>query len=37
VDEAGIEANYGIIGHTPNCATPVDHLVASIPTAAPRW
>lgn len=20
----GIEANYGIIGHTPNCATPVD-------------
>lgn len=23
----GIEANYGIIGHTPNCATPVDYLV----------
>ncbi|HMG91367.1 MAG TPA: DUF5107 domain-containing protein, partial [Chryseolinea sp.] len=22
----GIEANYGIIGHTPNCATPVDFL-----------
>jgi tetratricopeptide (TPR) repeat protein len=22
----GIEANYGIIGHTPNCATPVDYL-----------
>ena len=21
----GIEANYGIIGHTPNCATPVDY------------
>lgn len=24
----GIEANYGIIGHTPNCATPVDYQVA---------
>ncbi|MFN7828660.1 MAG: DUF5107 domain-containing protein [Acidobacteriota bacterium] len=23
----GIEANYGIIGHTPNTATPVDYLV----------
>ncbi|MBL7863916.1 MAG: DUF5107 domain-containing protein [Cyclobacteriaceae bacterium] len=23
----GIEANYGIIGHTPNCSTPVDYLV----------
>jgi hypothetical protein len=22
----GIESNYGIIGHTPNCATPVDYL-----------
>lgn len=22
----GIEANYGIIGHTPNCATPVNYL-----------
>ena len=22
----GIEANYGIIGHTPNCATPMDYL-----------
>lgn len=22
----GIEFNYGIIGHTPNCATPVDYL-----------
>jgi Tfp pilus assembly protein PilF len=22
----GIEANYGIMGHTPNCATPVDYL-----------
>lgn len=21
----GIEANYGIIGHTPNCATPIDY------------
>ncbi len=23
----GIEANYGIIGHTPGCATPVDYTV----------
>jgi len=23
----GIEANYGIIGHTPNCATPVDYIM----------
>jgi Tfp pilus assembly protein PilF len=23
----GIEANYGIIGHTPNCATPVDYAL----------
>ena len=22
----GIEANYGIMGHTPNCATPVDYI-----------
>ncbi len=22
----GLEANYGIIGHTPNCATPVDYF-----------
>jgi hypothetical protein len=22
----GLEANYGIIGHTPNCATPVDYV-----------
>ena len=22
----GLEANYGIIGHTPNCATPVDYI-----------
>ena len=22
----GVEGNYGIIGHTPNCATPVDYL-----------
>lgn len=22
----GLEANYGIIGHTPNCATPVDYM-----------
>jgi hypothetical protein len=24
----GIEPNYGIIGHTPNCATPVDYVTA---------
>jgi hypothetical protein len=23
----GLETNFGIIGHTPNCATPVDYLV----------
>ena len=23
----GIEANYGIIGHTPNCATPMDYHI----------
>lgn len=23
----GIEANYGIMGHTPNCATPVDYIM----------
>lgn len=23
----GLEANYGIIGHTPNCATPVDYII----------
>lgn len=23
----GLEANYGIIGHTPNCATPVDYKI----------
>jgi len=22
----GVEANYGIVGHTPNCATPVDFI-----------
>ena len=22
----GVEANYGIVGHTPNCATPVDYV-----------
>lgn len=27
----GIEANYGIIGHTPNCATPVDYLTVKKP------
>jgi Tfp pilus assembly protein PilF len=25
----GIEPNYGIIGHTPNCATPVDYATSS--------
>ena len=25
----GIEANYGIIGHTPNCATPVDYKMVN--------
>ena len=25
----GLEANYGIIGHTPNCATPVDYLTVN--------
>jgi tetratricopeptide (TPR) repeat protein len=23
----GLELNYGIIGHTPNCATPVDYII----------
>jgi tetratricopeptide (TPR) repeat protein len=27
----GIEPNYGIIGHTPNCATPVNYHVRSHP------
>jgi tetratricopeptide (TPR) repeat protein len=27
----GIEANYGIFGHTPNCASPVDYLVRRNP------
>ena len=27
----GIEANYGIIGHTPNCATPVDYVTRAEP------
>jgi len=27
----GIEANYGIIGHTPNCATAVDYLTRQNP------
>ncbi len=27
----GIEPNYGIIGHTPNCATPVNYHVRSNP------
>jgi tetratricopeptide (TPR) repeat protein len=27
----GIEANYGIIGHTPNCATPVDYVLREGP------
>jgi tetratricopeptide (TPR) repeat protein len=24
----GLEANYGIVGHTPNCATPVDYVTS---------
>src|SRR6187200_1536317 len=27
----GIEANYGIIGHTPNVATPVDYVTRKLP------
>ncbi len=27
----GIEPNYGIIGHTPNCATPVDYITIRKP------
>ncbi|MCH5600356.1 DUF5107 domain-containing protein [Niabella ginsengisoli] len=27
----GLEANYGIIGHTPNCATPVDYTTRNNP------
>jgi tetratricopeptide (TPR) repeat protein len=27
----GIEANYGTIGHTPNCATPVDYVTRQNP------
>lgn len=27
----GIEPNYGIIGHTPNCATPVDYVIRTLP------
>ncbi len=27
----GIEANYGIIGHTPNCATPMDYATKTNP------
>jgi tetratricopeptide (TPR) repeat protein len=27
----GLELNYGIIGHTPNCATPVDYLIENNP------
>jgi tetratricopeptide (TPR) repeat protein len=27
----GIEPNYGIIGHTPNCATPVDYITMLKP------
>ncbi|MFN9796034.1 MAG: DUF5107 domain-containing protein, partial [Gemmatimonas sp.] len=27
----GIEANYGIIGHTPNVATPVDYVTRTNP------
>ena len=27
----GVEANYGIVGHTPNCATPVDYMTIHKP------
>jgi Tfp pilus assembly protein PilF len=27
----GIEPNYGIVGHTPNCATPVDYVTRENP------
>ncbi len=27
----GIEANYGVIGHTPNCATPVEYVTREDP------
>jgi hypothetical protein len=27
----GLELNYGIIGHTPNCATPVDYVIRNNP------
>lgn len=27
----GIEANYGIIGHTPNCSTPIDYKMEEKP------
>ena len=30
----GIEPNYGIIGHTPNCATPVDYTTGTTPEGA---
>lgn len=30
----GIEPNYGIIGHTPNCATPVDYATSTSPRGA---
>jgi tetratricopeptide (TPR) repeat protein len=30
----GIEPNYGIIGHTPNCATPVDYTTRVGPDGA---
>ncbi|MGE5360036.1 MAG: DUF5107 domain-containing protein [Bacteroidales bacterium] len=30
----GIEPNYGIIGHTPNCATPVDYTTKVTPDGA---
>jgi tetratricopeptide (TPR) repeat protein len=27
----GLELNYGMIGHTPNCATPVDYVIQNNP------
>ncbi len=32
----GLEPNYGIIGHTPNCATPVDYAASVGPDGTAR-
>src|SRR5688572_28860796 len=33
----GIEPNYGIIGHTPNCATPVDYITMKKKNGRVSW